>query len=452
MAQSIKIGFRVASVCMILFFTSCGVDIQPGSQLAGQRCFFPSDCATGLTCYQRTCTPIAGTSQNNTNNQNNQNNISDAGTDVTEFDVTFDIGIDLGGNCDDGQRLCVNESTRAICIDEEWIIDPCGQGEFCAQGDCVDVNMCTDRDGDGYGNGCERGADCDDRDPNVNPGERENCNTPYDDNCNMRVNEDCELCCPGGCNDNEFCNATCACEPFDPDICVAQNQPCNDEGAFNNGFFCFSVDGASTPRCYGICDKLSANPAATCPEPGSVCTFGGDQQGICFSGCNFTQGCGEPGMGCLPYGSSPTDGMCIPTTNNQLGQPCNPDQFFDCAEGALCVDFGGPAGPRCQPACRPFEFTPGPGTDCGMGQHCLGFSSDIGLCRDDNNSFEGDQCSPQFTTCNADAVGCYPGGGPGASCQRLCRLAEGDRDCDNNWTCFQFDQQQDEIGVCAPQF
>lgn len=52
----------------------------------------------------------------------------------------------------------------------------------------VAVTNCQDRDGDGYGLGCSLGNDCNDRDPQVHPGQRETCNF-RDDDCNAEVDD-----------------------------------------------------------------------------------------------------------------------------------------------------------------------------------------------------------------------------------------------------------------------
>ena len=52
---------------------------------------------------------------------------------------------------------------------------------------------CMDNDGDGYGPGCLNRDDCDDDNPEVNPGAGESCNS-NDDNCDGMVDNGCE--CP----------------------------------------------------------------------------------------------------------------------------------------------------------------------------------------------------------------------------------------------------------------
>ena len=52
---------------------------------------------------------------------------------------------------------------------------------------------CQDADGDGFGRGCARGPDCNDRDATINPAQTERCNF-RDDNCNGLVDDhpDCK--------------------------------------------------------------------------------------------------------------------------------------------------------------------------------------------------------------------------------------------------------------------
>ena len=53
---------------------------------------------------------------------------------------------------------------------------------------------CIDNDGDGYyvGPTCVREQDCDDNDPDVNPGAEEICGDGIDNNCNGLTDEDCD--------------------------------------------------------------------------------------------------------------------------------------------------------------------------------------------------------------------------------------------------------------------
>ena len=435
----------------------CGVDMQSGQQLAGQSCFVPSDCATGLTCFERRCLPIGGTgaatnqnNQNNANNQNNQNNQNN----VTDSGIP-DAGSDAG-LCQPGERRCSGFDTVLVCVDgpdgPTIVREICVDGWQCQMGECFDVQNCVDNDNDGYGLGCDRGPDCDDRRTEVNPGVRENCNTPFDDNCNGAVNENCnpDACCAGGCQDGTFCNTDCFCEMFEPDICRAQNQPCFDLESFVNGYYCVDLTGTGVGRCYGVCNQGVPNPDATCPDPNSSCGLGGDgDQALCASDCSLAAGCGDPTLGCLPLGSSQSEGSCLPANpNNQLGDTCDPDVFLDCAAGLVCVASPNGQNGRCREACRPFLGNAQ--SDCGHG-HCFSYSATFGVCLPDNNSTEGEQCGPQFSMCNEDVVACFPSGFGGNRCQRLCRLGS-DVDCEGGLTCLDVGGEDGEIGVCAPMF
>jgi putative metal-binding protein len=62
---------------------------------------------------------------------------------------------------------------------------------------------CVDNDGDDYGDGCAAGEDCDDDDPDINPGATEECGDGIDSNCDMDEDAGCD--CPddgvsGNCN------------------------------------------------------------------------------------------------------------------------------------------------------------------------------------------------------------------------------------------------------------
>lgn len=462
-----KLTHLIAPLFALLTLAGCSLDIGDGSQLSGQRCFQDSDCGNGLVCNQRVCVAsfgsssgpddMGGTSNNPTNNVSNTPNNENNTPINNPINNINNVDPDMGPPCDPGERRCLGAEIVQVCLPDGQILEEvCADGWFCEGGECQPPpDECRDNDGDGYGPGCPRGFDCDDTNPRTNPGMAESCFTSADDNCNGQVNEGCDPngCCPGGCNDNEFCSQDCVCQDYDPAVCEFQNQPCLFEGDFENGFYCINFNpNSDQPRCWGLCDINAPDPDATCPEPGSVCAFdGGDgQNGICMSPCGTSAngqvtGC-DAGLGCINLDVGQGDGICVPTNpENGRGERCDADYFFDCDSGLICLQGFGNNG-RCREACRPFYWD-GSNTDCDQG-HCLAFSADLGVCFADNMSTEGQQCGPPQSACNEDAVGCYDLGA-GQECAKICRLDEGDADCDGVADdCTSFDPQQTELGIC----
>ena len=55
----------------------------------------------------------------------------------------------------------------------------------------IDPSKCIDADGDGYGQNCAKGDDCNDQNANINPGVKEFCGDGIDNNCNGKTDEKC---------------------------------------------------------------------------------------------------------------------------------------------------------------------------------------------------------------------------------------------------------------------
>lgn len=135
----------------------------------------------------------------------------------TFYTFTVDIlCIDGNGNglVDIGWATSWDNNADNECTDE-MDTDP-GTGSKCYATDYTDLNglqICTDSDGDGFsGDGGECGpVDCDDSDPNVNPGAEEVCNG-MDDDCDGVIDDvDADLdgyiaeeCGGEDCDDADF--------------------------------------------------------------------------------------------------------------------------------------------------------------------------------------------------------------------------------------------------------
>lgn len=123
------------------------------------------------------------------------------------IDDDCDGEVDEDGVCPDcdgctpGTVECVSDvayrECRAFGECARWL--PLGYCDFtCQQGACL--AQCDDRDGDGYGEGCELGPDCDERNPYAWPGRAESCDG-YDNDCDGSVDEDdvCDVPCQEDC-------------------------------------------------------------------------------------------------------------------------------------------------------------------------------------------------------------------------------------------------------------
>jgi hypothetical protein len=88
--------------------------------------------------------------------------------------------------------------TEGITYDDYGLISGTKRGAECEDAPTTTTTVpdngteCIDQDGDGYGEGCSKGTDCDDNNTAINPGAEEVCGDDIDQNCD---GED-ELCPP----------------------------------------------------------------------------------------------------------------------------------------------------------------------------------------------------------------------------------------------------------------
>jgi hypothetical protein len=147
---------------------------------------------------------------------------------------------------------------------------------------------CTDGDGDTYaveGGGCGL-VDCDDTDPAVNPGAAEVCGDGIDNNCDTQIDEGCVTCTDAD-GDGYYAEAGCGtevdCDDSNPDInpgacdikrngidedcdgsdrhsgpaCPSGDPEICDDGIDNDGdgdIDCADADCSGDPACGGGCD------------------------------------------------------------------------------------------------------------------------------------------------------------------------------------------------------
>ena len=140
--------------------------------------------------------------------------------------------------CDDGDEDGIGVGGSCVvedCDDTNPDIFP-GAEEICGNDvdeDCngLDDPCCIDGDGDGYGEGdaCD-GIDCDDTNPDANPGESEVRGNDVDEDCDGEA-EECDLDCTDGDKDGYGVGADCAgddCDDGDPEINPGASDICDN--------------------------------------------------------------------------------------------------------------------------------------------------------------------------------------------------------------------------------
>ncbi|MBA2660779.1 MAG: putative metal-binding motif-containing protein [Bradymonadaceae bacterium] len=151
-----------------------------------------------------------------------------------------------------GSRQCVSNTTSRSCVANA---NGCGTwrgAETCAGGGRCEANaclVCVDNDGDGRGQGCALGADCNDNDATVYAGATEICDGK-DNNCNNTIDE--------GFNVGQSCAVGVGeCRRTGQLVCTANHLSTR----------CNATAGSPTAE---VCNGLDDNCDGT-PDSGGVC-------------------------------------------------------------------------------------------------------------------------------------------------------------------------------------
>ena len=325
------------------------------------------------------------------------------------------------------------------------------------------VTTCTDLDGDGYGEGCALGFDCNDGADHIYEGAPELCDF-IDNNCNGAVDEECP-CTDGSsrvCYDGpagtigvgrcqagiQFCSGgvfgDCQ-EQRTPreELCDGSDNNCDgvtDEGLTNACGLCGAVENE-------LCgDGLDNNCDGVIDEAGAGCLCDDRTNQVCYSGAPHTLGVGVCRGGtfdCVDGAWTACAGEVLPSDEICDGVDNDCDGLVDEGLTNACGACG---------AATPREVCDGVDNNCN-GLLDEGVRLPCGLCSaegleevcGDGSDNDCDGNVDETCACEGDSA-CYPGSdetrGVGA-------CVEGTRDCDSSgefWgACVDFVLPQPEV-------
>lgn len=242
---------------------TAGTEVPPGGETSGTipgACVNDTTCAPGTVCNATgmcvpgqcslsTPCPAGQTCDYNTFM------CSGASTPACTSDDNCAAGFCVAGMCQDVE--CVRDTN-------------CAMGTRCEGMRCVADTGCIDGDRDGYGTNCPSGPDCDDANANVNPGTPENGAT----NCNDGVDNNCDgvdsICGSDEDLDNDgYADKDGDCDDMNPDVNPGRrevyyndldddcNPNTNDDDQDGDGF---AAEMSGGPDCDDT--NAAINPAA----------------------------------------------------------------------------------------------------------------------------------------------------------------------------------------------
>ena len=151
---------------------TAGTDVNPGA------CVADSSCTPGTVCNTTTGACVPG--------QCSVSTLCPAGQtcDLNTYTCSGSMTPPCTSDANCAMGFCV----AGMCQNVECVRDEnCAMGNRCEGMRCVADTSCIDGDRDGYGVNCPAGPDCDDGNPNINAGAPENgatnCNDGIDNNC-----------------------------------------------------------------------------------------------------------------------------------------------------------------------------------------------------------------------------------------------------------------------------